>query len=191
MTHPGHRHMYGGRLMRSLMEVRVAAFLDLWRIPWDYERQGVRADAGMYLPDFHISRDVDQGHAVPSWMPVWLEVKPNELVDRVGQHLGLPPWRDEAWPARRTNGRLGLWAEGRIDDVPELAKPLGLARRTGAPVWVVGNPKTNTTVLRIDFDGKVIADRDCQLFNPPTAPGQPLLIDKADAIVRAIREVHG
>ena len=69
--------IYNGIQMRSRLEARVAAWLDVERIAWEYEPMAFASPAGQYLPDFRLP-DLD-----PSGRPTYLEVKPTS--DEIGQ----------------------------------------------------------------------------------------------------------
>jgi hypothetical protein len=58
---------YNGYRFRSRLEARWAVFFDALKIPYDYEREGFKLDAGPYLPDFLLLEPRPR---------IWVEIKP-------------------------------------------------------------------------------------------------------------------
>ena len=52
---------YQGYLFRSRLEARWAVFFDHLRLHWEYEKEGFYIDDVMYLPDFYVRSESDQG----------------------------------------------------------------------------------------------------------------------------------
>jgi hypothetical protein len=75
---------YRGFLFRSRLEAKWANFLDLLKVPWDYEAEGLNLDGEFYLPDF--------------WLPrfgMFLEIK------------GTPPTQQELLTAEKVRDLVG------------------------------------------------------------------------------------
>jgi hypothetical protein len=180
---------YGGHLMRSGLEVKVAARLDIARICWEYEPASYETRSGWYLPDFGIPRQQGSSYRLwadpPTWAPHFIEVKPPQVVAAAAKEIGLPGWdgsgQGRTWRiVQRDNGSrepFGICAEGSgIINLASpvwkpLAKPIRLSAKLGALVWIVGNPNQNSIVIRVG-DG-LRADRDCELFQPNPDPDTP------------------
>lgn len=192
MADLGVRLQYGGYLLRSLMELRVAVLLDLWQIPWQYEPMSITTPVGRYVPDFKL-----QPTEAAPWVPDWIEVKGADVLQAASAALGLPAWgaawkQGERWKATRPGQKragFGIVSDVeqpdmRLPGLAPLVKPAALAT-TGCRVWVVGNPKTNSLVVRFKEE-RARVDRDCELYRPEDA-GMGYLIDRADAVIRTLR----
>lgn len=145
--------MYGGYLMRSNLEVRLAIALDTSRISWQYEAGEIKLpDQRRYIPDFTI-RD---GRSTIVDADI-IEVKDRKIVWRCAESIGLGPnggeeknWR---WttPAKLADVDItGEWWS-------VLRKPV-LASLTGTRVLVVGATTQNAAVLLM-HNGLVSARR--------------------------------
>jgi hypothetical protein len=82
---------YRGIPMRSRLEARVAAYLDVDGSPWEYEPRAFASRRGQYLPDFLVTDDAGRR--------VYIEVRPT--VHRARSALDQMPiiWASEldAW----------------------------------------------------------------------------------------------
>lgn len=67
-TWPARPTTYRGIPMRSRLEARYAAYLDLVANDWEYEPRAYASPAGQYLPDFYLETDAG---------PLFIEVRPH------------------------------------------------------------------------------------------------------------------
>jgi len=144
--------VYGGYLMRSNLEVRLAIALDTHRITWQYEAAEIELpDRRRYVPDFNINNGINT--IVNADI---IEVKDRKVVWRCAESLGLGLASDpvsHAWqpPVRIADIDLdGEWWS-------VLRKPL-LASTTGVRVLVVGATTMNAAVILM-HQGLVTARR--------------------------------
>lgn len=121
---------YRDILFRSALEARVAEELDGLGVTWRYElpaHEGCPSvPAVPYLPDFTI---VDAPADLE--LPLWVEVKPADLLYAVRDHAGCPELFDGTRVAELN------WRQLFDAQLDEVWKPKRLAELAGRPVLVV------------------------------------------------------
>ena len=159
--------MYAGQLFRSGLEAQVAAELDSLGVAWGYEilpEVGIEciARAGSdiprwkpwYLPDFTIFEAEDYLE-----LPLWLEVKPADLLYAVRDACGL----GERFTATHTS----RWTANdlQFQGFLELAKPKRCAEIYGYPVLVASQiNRVQTLSITLDSDA-IFLQRDHPCVN--------------------------
>lgn len=151
----GNEQVYGGRLMRSDLEVRLASVLDAKQIHWLYETHLNLTDGRLYLPDFTIVHD--PGGVVGAQM---IEVKNHKHVLRCANTLGLSSGRTQAELHADKN-----WTQPvSVSSVVHLdnhwgvfQKPI-IASLMGYSILLIGKPSMNGSVILLQ-DGWAWAKR--------------------------------
>lgn len=150
------RVSYGGNLLRSLGELKIAVLLDVLGVRWKYEHQLYQLPNGtLYLPDFHL--DDSRFAAV-------IEVKSEKRTRDLAVALGMPAV---------SSGLLGPTDRFTVGPVPfnrdqlpvDLLKPALLASVINDDVWVVGGrPRSNQPYVAFHPDGRASMSRQCPLY---------------------------
>lgn len=153
---------YGDITFRSALEAKVAEQLDALCVKWHYELESHKAVAWFagsyqpdpkpvpgYLPDFTIedaSEDLE--------LPLWVEVKPAELLYAVRDHLGCPERFDNDVEHPISGAELYR------ANLTEIWKPKRLAEIYGRDVLVVHQINRNRTLsILMRTDGLVLSRR--------------------------------
>lgn len=156
---------YNGVQMRSKLERHVAEFLDELHVGWKYE-EPVQHEGRIvyYKPDFlivgtypHLDLD-DEMDPMLNCGARWVEVKPQEFIYALRDHLGVPE-RASGQHVRVTAEAL---AEAAIE---ELWKPKRLAELTGRDVLVLGSVNRDRTLSATMQSDGVLFRTDHPLVN--------------------------
>lgn len=157
---------YNGVQMRSKLERHVAEFLDELGVGWEYEIPVVHDGRILrYLPDFKIAAprgdlrlDTPDRPTIPQ-ASHWIEVKPQEFIYALRDHLGVPERTSE--PVVIPIGAVDLKDAG----IEELWKPKALAEIVTRQVLVVGAVNRDRTLsVRMNAYG-VVFETDHPLVN--------------------------
>lgn len=155
----GNRMVYGGYLMRSNLEVKLAVALDAHRVTWRYEAEEIELPNGRrYHPDFTIVND--PLNVVDAEL---IEVKDRKHVWRCAETLGLGANGNEVnwrWTAPKRVSDLDLTTEW----WRALHKPI-LAAAIGRRVLVAGATTVNAAVILIGAGGLVSSRRHHPLMS--------------------------
>lgn len=140
----GNEQVYGGRLMRSDLEVRLASVLDAKQIHWLYETHLNLTDGRLYLPDFTIVHD--PSGIVGAQM---IEVKNHKHVLRCANTLGLSNGRTQAELCADKNWTqpVPISSVVHLDNHWDVFKKPIIASSMGYSVLLIGKPSMNGSVI--------------------------------------------